>query len=520
MTGYEITAPFEPREYQAVIAKKAANDNTLVVLPTGMGKTLIGVMVGLDRLNKHPNSKIMIMAPTRPLNAQHTESFVKLTSVPEDEIVLVTGRIRTEKREQLYKEATIIAATPQCIRNDLKDDRLNLKDFSFVIFDEAHRAVKNYAYTFIAKKYMMQATNPLILGLTASPGGSREKINEITENLFVTAVEIRSEKDGDVEPYVQEMKYECVYVEFPEQYEKIKSLFVEVLKDDIDWLKKRHYIPTYKPPRRVLLNVQQRVAASYSQAKKKNFGAFWAMIRSAEAIKIEHAIELLETQGVRFFYEYMKKIELSKKRTDRRIMKNRYIEEAMKLAKDLCETEEEHPKMKKLRHIVKDIVKPKGKLNEKIKVMVFANYRATVEAIKNMIEAEGIPARGFIGQATRDGKGMGQEEQIEMLDLFRLGEFNVLVSTSVGEEGLDVPAVDYAIFYEPVPSEIRSIQRRGRVGRQAAGKVIFLITKGTRDEGYYYTALRKEKRMKGILYSLKDGKKLAKKKTLLEWAKK
>jgi Fanconi anemia group M protein len=90
----------------------------------------------------------------------------------------------------------------------------------------------------------------------------------------------------------------------------------------------------------------------------------------------------------------------------------------------------------------------------------------------------------------------------------------------VGEEGLDVPAVDYAIFYEPVPSEIRSIQRRGRVGRQIAGKVYFLITKDTRDEVYYWSSLRKEKRMKGILYDLKNGKKLDKKKSLLDWTKK
>jgi len=386
-----------------------------------------------------------------------------------------------------------------------------------MIFDEAHRAVKNYAYTFIAKKYMLQAESPLILGLTASPGGTRAKISEITENLFVKAVEIRSETDGDVQPYVQEMKFEWVYVEFPKKYEKIKSLFVQVLKDDIDWLKKRHYIHTYKPSKKMLLNVQQRVAATYSRGKKKNFGAFWALIRSAEAIKVEHAVELLETQGVKFLYEYMQKLNASQKRTDRRIMKNKYIIEAMQLIEELQQTEDEHPKMKRLREIVNKIIKPRGKIKEGIKVIVFANYRATVESIKKLIEAEGVSAYEFIGQATRDGRGMKQEDQIEILDLFRQGEFSVLVATSVGEEGLDVPAVDYAIFYEPVPSEIRSIQRRGRVGRQIAGKVIFLITKETRDEAYYWSALHKERRMKGILYELKNGKKLKKKKSLLDW---
>ncbi len=507
---YEITTPFESREYQTTIAQKAVERNTLVVLPTGMGKTLIAVLVGIERLNKYPSDKIMIMAPTRPLNAQHTKSFEKFTTVPKEDIALITGKYLPAKREQMYKDATIIAATPQCIRNDLKNGRLDLADFSFIIFDEAHRAVKGYAYTYIAKKYMLQAEHPLILGLTASPGSSRAKINEITENLFIKAAEIRSETDGDVQPYVQDIEREWVYVDFPEKYKKIKSLLEECLKDDVHWLKEKHYIFTYKPSKKMLLDLQRRVGSRYSKGSK-HFGTMWAMIRSAEAIKLEHAIELLETQGIPFLHDYFEKIKSSKKRTDRRLIKNRRIEEAMKTIDKLYKSGEEHPKMKKMRTLVKTLAKPD------IKIIVFANYRATVEKIKNMLKAEGISAHEFIGQTTKNGKGMKQEEQIDVLNRFRNGEFSALVATCVGEEGLDVPAVDYAIFYEPVPSEIRSIQRRGRVGRQIAGKVIFLITKETRDEAYYWSALHKEKRMKKILRGLQDGKKLNKKKSLLDW---
>ncbi|MBN2252182.1 MAG: DEAD/DEAH box helicase [Kosmotogaceae bacterium] len=519
MSDYKITAPFDPRDYQMSIAKKASQQNTLVVLPTGMGKTLIGVMIGIERLNRHPESKILITAPTRPLNSQHTKSFEQLTNVSKEDIILVTGRSRPETRKKLYGEAKIIAATPQCIRNDLKTGILDMSDFSFVIFDEAHRAVKNYPYTTIAKKYMLQAQNPLILALTASPGGSREKITEITENLFIQAFDVRSEFDDDVKPYMKEMKFDWINVQFPEKYQRIKTLLKQVLDDDIQWLYKKRYLFTDRPSKKMLLDVQRRVSASYGNKRNKNFGAFWAMIRSAEAIKIEHAIELLETQGVASLWEYMKKLEMSKKRTDSRLMKNRYVFEAMKLIEEMNETEDEHPKMKKLRDMIKDIMKPNGKVKEDLKVIIFANYRSTVTRIKNLVEAEGISASEFIGQTTKEGKGMKQDDQIETLDLFRQGEFNVLVATSVGEEGLDVPSVDYAIFYEPVPSEIRNIQRRGRVARQTSGKVIFLITKGTRDEVYYYAALNKEKKMKGILYDLKNGKKLQRKKSLLDYSK-
>lgn len=509
---YRLTAHFEPREYQVAIAKKAAEKNTLVVLPTGMGKTLVGVLVGIERLQKYPNSKIMITSPTRPLNAQHKHSFELFTNIPAEKIVLITGKVKPEQREQMYKNAIVIAATPQCLHNDLHSGRLSLKDFSFVIFDEAHRCVKQYAYTYVAKKYMLQADHPLILGLTASPGATREKIKEICDNLFIKAVEIRTEVDRDVKPYVKEIQQEFVYVEFPEDFKRVKELLEEKLKEDIYWLKEKHYLHTYKPTKRMLLNVQNKAAAAYSK-NKKSFSTLWALLRSAEAIKIEHAIELLETQGIPFVYKYFKKLEKSKKRTDRRLTKDRRIMKALEIVEKLHEQGMEHPKLKKLKHIVKDLVKPG------IKIIIFANYRATVERIHKLMGNIGISSEILIGQSIKEGKGLTQQEQIAVLKRFRRAEFNVLIGTSVSEEGIDIPAVDYAIFYEPVPSEIRTIQRKGRVGRQVAGRVIYLITKGTRDEAYFWAAFHKEKKMKKILYSLK-GKKFLKKKSLLDWIKK
>ncbi|MEM7824718.1 MAG: DEAD/DEAH box helicase family protein [Candidatus Aenigmatarchaeota archaeon] len=207
----------EPRDYQKNIAKTASEKNTLVVIPTGMGKTLISLLVAAERLEKYPESKIMILSPTRPLSAQHKKTFENFTIIPEDEIVLLTGKIRPEDRIELYKKAKIIIATPQTIENDLENNRIDLSNFSFIVFDEAHRAVKEYAYSYIAKKFRIQSKNPLILGLTASPGATREKVQEICDNLFIKAVEIRSESDSDVKKYIQPIEYENIYVELPEQ---------------------------------------------------------------------------------------------------------------------------------------------------------------------------------------------------------------------------------------------------------------------------------------------------------------
>ncbi len=510
---YKLKGP-EPREYQKTIAETASKKNTLVVLSTGMGKTLISVLVAIERLNLYPESKVLILSPTRPLSAQHKKSFEEFTSIDPDEIILLTGKISPEDRMELYKKAKVIVATPQTIENDLVNDRLNLENFSFLTVDECHRSVKNYSYPMIAKKFMLQSKFPLILGLTASPGATHEKIDEIRSNLFIKAVEIRTELDTDVEQYVQPVQREFVYVDFPEEFKKIRTLLEEVLKDDLYWLREHHYTFTYKPTKKMLLDVQKRVIGSYMRGSR-NYGAFWAIMRVAGSIKIGHATELLETQGIKFLYEFLKKVEKSKKKTDARLIKDPRMREAIKITEELYTNGIEHPKLGKAVNIIRDLLKEK--LDAKI--IVFANYRTTVDKLNELLKVNGIKSEILIGQTIKEGKGLTQQRQIEILKEFREGLFSVLLGTQIIEEGIDVPSIDYAIFYESVPSEIRSIQRRGRIGRLSAGKVIFLITKDTRDEAYYWSSFQKEKKMKNILYRMKDKGKLDKKETLLDWVK-
>lgn len=124
-----------------------------------------------------------------------------------------------------------------------------------------------------------------------------------------------------------------------------------------------------------------------------------------------------------------------------------------------------------------------------------------------MNEIPGINAKVFVGQAKKGtGKnetGLSQREQQEIISDFSLGKINILVATQIGEEGLDIPEVNAVIFYEPIPSAIRMIQRRGRTARLAPGKLIILITKNTRDEAYYWAAFHKEKKMYQVLDTMK-----------------
>ena len=111
-------------------------------------------------------------------------------------------------------------------------------------------------------------------------------------------------------------------------------------------------------------------------------------------------------------------------------------------------------------------------------VLIFTQYRDTARRIVEVLSENGIKASRFVGQAKRRGDvGMKQDEQTSVLDSFRNGEFNILVATSIAEEGLDIPEVDLVIFYEPIPSDIRYIQRKGRTGRKSAGSVVILQAK-------------------------------------------
>jgi Fanconi anemia group M protein len=505
---------FQPREYQKNIAETALNKNCLVVLPTGIGKTFIAILVAAKKLEKYPESKVLMLAPSRPLVNQHMEVFKKYFNLDESDFIALTGKIIPEKRIGIYDKVKIIFSTSQLIQNDIENGKLNLSNVSLLIVDECHRSVKKYSYPFVAKKYMLQSKYPLILGLTASPGGTSEKIQEICDNLFIKTVEIRSEVDTDVERYVKPIQREWIYVDFPEEFQKVRTLLEEVLKDDLYWLREHHYTFTYTPTKKMLLEIQKRITARYIQGSR-NYAVFWAMMRVIGAVKIEHAIELLETQGISFLFDYLKRLEASKKKTDTRILKDTRMREAIKITEQLNAKGIDHPKLEKIVNVIKDIVREKSDS----KIIVFANYRATVNRINELLKKEGLTSEILIGQATKEGKGLSQQEQIEVLRKFANGEFNILCGTSISEEGLSIPDVDDVIFYESVPSEIRSIQRRGRTGRTAPGKVIYLITKGTLDEKLYWTSFHKERKMKGILYDMK-GKEVKRSKTnLLDWAK-
>ncbi|MFC1741867.1 DEAD/DEAH box helicase [Nanoarchaeota archaeon] len=485
-----------PRLYQETMISTCVDKNCLVVLPTGLGKTVIALMLASQRLSCFPNSKILFLAPTKPLVEQHLETFKKHFELEEGELAVFTGHVAPAKRAALWKEAKIVFSTPQGLENDIISNRIDVADVSLMIFDEAHRATGDYAYTFVAKQYDRKARFPRILALTASPGSEAEKINEVCQNLFIEGVELRTDDDPDVKPYIQDMNIRWVTVEFPEAFKKTHKYLKDCYESKLAEVKNLGYLKKDQmyTGKTQILKLQGFLHGEIARGDK-SFELLKSVSLLAEAMKVEHGVELIETQGVGALLSYCEKIYSDSQTSTVKAVKNLACDlnfkSAFILAKRMVEEGVEHPKMAALRSLVEKEIRVKPD----VKIIIFNQFRDSAKKIHDMMSSLGIEGKMFFGQAKKNGTGLSQKEQKQVLDEFKRGEFNCLVATSVAEEGIDIPCVDLVVFYEPVPSGIRTIQRRGRTGRQDAGRVVAFMTKGTREEAYKWSAHHKEKRM-------------------------
>ncbi|MFX1502808.1 MAG: DEAD/DEAH box helicase [Promethearchaeota archaeon] len=499
------------RDYQENIFINCLNRNCLVVIPTGLGKTIIALMLAVQRLTEIEHSKVIFLAPTKPLVEQHYKSFSDLTELPVETLITLTGAINPEKRRSLWTDVKIAFMTPQVLQNDLISRLYSIEDVSLIIFDECHRAVGDYAYCFIAKKYIEISNNTQILGLTASPGSTEGKIKEIKENLLIDHIEIRTEKDSDVKPYIHQVDNEWIKIKLPTEFLEIKKKLDDKLRTSFKILKKNDLISSYdisKINRKDLLKLNQLINQKISSARStdEKFQLFNAKKIAANAIRLSHMTELLETQGISSLRDYFKKNEEKiEKNTANKSLKELFSDGDLKKVKnltyDLYSKGIVHPKIEKLRELLIDQISE----NLNSRILVFCHFRDSVNNIvKFFKENKIIKMHKFVGQATKGSdKGLTQKEQIKLLKEFKEGIFNTLVGTSVAEEGLDIEECDLVIFYDVVPSAIRSIQRRGRTGRKKEGKVFVLMAENTRDEGYYWAEKAKEKSMKISLDKIK-----------------
>ena len=504
----------ESREYQLSIAMQALDANTMVILPTGLGKTAVALLVAASRLYNE-GGRVLMLAPTKPLVEQHLRFFERylLAKSPSgpgiSPFAMFTGEAPPDERTEEWNRASVILATPQVIKNDIIAGRYSLKDVTLLIVDECHRATGNYAYVFLAQRYLATADKPLLLAMTASPGGMQEKVQEVCTNLGISRIENRTENDPDVRPYVYERDIEFVSIDLPPDLKRAITIIEALIDKRLTLLSSLHFtVPkreklTMKTLNEINAQIQQRIA-------NRDPAAYSAASVYAACMKLRHAITLAESQGSEVLKGYLAKLVAEGtgpggSKASQALVKDPSFRELFE--QSLAWTKELHPKP----GLTLNLVHEQLDAHPDSRIIIFATYRDTVQLLVDYLMKNGIACERFVGQAAKDAeKGLSQKKQIAALTRFRKGEFKVLIATSVGEEGLDVPSTDLVIFYEAVPSEIRSIQRKGRTGRSAAGRVVVLVTKGTSDEVFRHVSQAKEtmmhksmKAMGSIQYPLK-----------------
>jgi ERCC4-related helicase len=495
----------EDRLYQARIARAAVEENTLVVLPTGLGKTAIALRVMAEFLGRRPDRSILLLAPTRPLAVQHARSAESTLVAPPP--LVLTGEISPDRRARLLAPPQIVVATPQVIANDLRRRDFPLETFSLVIFDEAHRAVGDYPYVDLGRE--VQRLGLRILAMTASPGSRIDRIREVWANLGIRRFEHRGAYDADVLPYTHAVGVEPVSVPIPVEVRHLGIRLRTAVERQAETLRRLGFLTGFAVTRRELLDIGQLLQREIATARRRGGtpgGDIWrAMTAQAIAMKALHALDLIETQGVdalRLYFERQTGGNGGRvSPAVRGFLTDPDVRETRRLLESIAF---EHPKIAKAVEVVGEEL---GR-NPDARVILFAHYRQTAERLVEEFRRLGdarVRAVRFVGQATHGAdEGMTQKEQVAILDRFRRGDVNVLVATSVAEEGLDIPATDLVVLYEPVPDEIRTIQRRGRTGRARAGRAVVLIAEGTRDIGMHRAAQAKERRMHEMLERVQD----------------
>jgi Fanconi anemia group M protein len=525
------------RQYQQDIVTKLLYKNSLVVIPTSLGKTIIALLACVDILFNWRHSKVLILAPTRPLVIQHFNMFRNHTVLSEQCIAL-TGNVSPEIRKTIWRSRSIriFFATPELVNNDLRNNLIRKEDFYLIVFDEAQRTVKDYSYTHIAKQFYDANTNdepPLILGLSASPGSTEEKVREICSNLFIEQIIAKTEGDTDVLPYIYNTSIEYCPIKMTDPDIEISELLKSMISDYVGWLiknkflKKKRIENVYKKD---LLELRESII-SRLDSKNPNFLLIAGLKYQSISMILYYCRDLIESQGDFALRKFINSSKLNDSKTYAEFFADSRIKKITQILD--VNIKKSSPKLEKLLSIVTElglseksgelaltsnsetvfvqknlglefangnsIEKHTFKPIEK-KILIFSQYRDTLEEITVFLTMHNISCKGFFGQSKKHGqKGLNQDKQLSILEDFRNGKFQVLVATSVAEEGLNIPNVDLVIFYEPVPSEIRFIQRKGRTGRFSNGRVIILSYENSIDIKYLESSKRKLSKMKTLL---------------------
>ncbi|WYZ34525.1 hypothetical protein EsH8_I_000801 [Colletotrichum jinshuiense] len=483
------------RDYQFSIVKNGLFNNTLVALPTGLGKTFIAATVMLNYFRWTKDAKIVFLAPTKPLVSQQVDACFNVVGIPRSTTTLLTGETPPALRVDEWSSKRVFFMTPQTLQNDISHGYADPKSIVLLVVDEAHRATGEYAYAKVVKK--IRSFNPYfrLLALTATPGSKIETVQEIIDNLGISHIEIRTEDSIDIRQYVHQRNIEQVVLDPSDEMCEIKDLFSKALKPLMDKLTQQNIYYGRDPMAITTFGLLKQQQDWFANVGRKVNQGVQFMMRAIFSIlaSLAHAIKLLNFHGIKPFYENLKEFRSATEdkgekgsKYKKQIVNDQSFQEMMSKVEKWLRIDgfAGHPKLAALQDTVLNHFMDAG---ASTRIIVFSEYRDSAEDIVRVLNVHKplIKATVFVGQAdSKRSAGMKQTEQIETIQKFKDGHYNVLVATSIGEEGLDIGQVDLIVCYDASSSPIRMLQRMGRTGRKRAGNIVLLLMRGKEEEAF------------------------------------
>ncbi|XP_046711923.1 Fanconi anemia group M protein [Silurus meridionalis] len=503
---------FPIRDYQLKISEAALFQNTLVCLPTGLGKTFIASVVMYNFYRWYPAGKIVFLAPTKPLVAQQIEACYRVMGIPQQHMAELTGSTPAPQRRELWRSRRVFFLTPQVMVNDLSRNTCPAPQIKCVVIDEAHKASGNHAYCQVVRELWNQTKQFRVLALSATPGADMKAVQQVIFNLLISHIELRSEESPDVQAHSHQRTLDKIVVPLGESLTGYQSRYIQVLERftsrltqmsvlnlrDLRSLTKYQVILAREQFRR---NPPSNLTGTQHGALEGDF---------ALCISLYHGYELLQQMGLRSLFLFAQNIMSGSKETSRARNELQRCPVFMDLYREMetmfLDTTKgpgdqffySHPKLQKLDEVIQqhfndwekrsgNAAEPAAKA-ESTRVMIFSSFRESVQEIAEMLNRHQPRVRvmTFMGQASagKGVRGFTQKEQLEVVRRFREGGFNTLVSTCVGEEGLDIGEVDLIVCFDAQKSPIRLVQRMGRTGRHRQGRIVVILAEGREERTY------------------------------------
>ncbi|KAL5249553.1 hypothetical protein ACHWQZ_G018427 [Mnemiopsis leidyi] len=509
---YPVNYPL--RSYQFNIVQKALFWNTLVTLPTGLGKTFVAAVVIHNFYRWYPEGKILFMAPTKPLVAQQIRACHDIVGIPQQDLGELTGNLNPARRDKIWRSKRVFFLTPQIVQNDLGRGMCPAAEVVLVVIDEAHKATGNHAYCQVIKELQNYKSNFRVLALSATPGDNLVTVQSVLTNLLISHVEIRSEESLDIQPYTHNRKMDKIILPLDQPLNHVKQTFLTKVLDkyvqtlithralyctDISCLTKFTLLQQRQTWRNRNSNLPGQVASMLE-------GVYFVLMN------LYHAFELLLIHGAGVFIHYCLELLEGKKGNASTKSKLLRDQDFLSLVDKLQRWRNngkayelnnvpfvDHPKLSKLLEI---LTKHFTNCDDQTRAMVFSSYRDSVHDLVKRINSHNNQLRStpFIGQS--GAQGLKQKKQLETVVEFKKGTFNVLVATCVGEEGLDIGMVDLIVCYDASASPTRLVQRMGRAARKRDGSIVVLLTEGKEENIFKKSMTSKKSVSKAVITKL------------------